>query len=57
MTSDFMTGRPAHIGKEVASEKLQRICDEIMKQHSKEVEFVLYDVTSKPPATCECRCR
>ena len=53
MTSDFMTGRPAYIGKEVASEKLQRICDEIMKQHSKEVEFVFYDVTSKPPATCE----
>lgn len=53
MTSDFMTGRPAHIGKEVSNDKLRGICDEIMKRYSREIDFIFYDVTCKPPATCE----
>ncbi len=52
VTSDFMTGRPAFIGSEVDLELLKDLAAEITGRFS-EVELVLYDVTGKPPATCE----
>ena len=53
VTNDFMTGRPAEIGKEVSKEMLENILKEINSKFADKIEFVIYDVTSKPPATCE----
>ena len=53
VTNDFMTGRPAIIGSEVDIASLKRIVEEIEERFPDEIEYVLYDVTSKPPATCE----
>lgn len=53
VTNDFMTGRPGEIGKEVSKDALKTIVDEITKKYSDKIEFVIYDITSKPPATCE----
>ena len=53
VTNDFMTGRPAEIGKEASKEDLANIVKEIEEKFSDKIEFVMYDVTSKPPATCE----
>lgn len=53
VTSDFMTGRPAIIGVEEEKEVINKIVDEIMEKFSDKIEFVIYDITSKPPATCE----
>ncbi len=52
ITSDFMTGRPAGIGKELAKEVLSELVEEIENSFS-EIDLILYDVTSKPPATVE----
>ena len=52
ITSDFMTGRPAAIGKDVAKEVLFELVEEIEKGFP-EIDLILYDVTSKPPATVE----
>lgn len=53
VTNDFMTGRPGEIGKEVSKEMLEKAVNEIMSIYGDKIEFVMYDVTSKPPATCE----
>ncbi len=53
VTNDFMTGRPGEIGKEVKKEMLIKSTNEILEKFSDKIEFVIYDVTSKPPATCE----
>ena len=53
VTNDFMTGRPAIVGSEVEKRNIQDILDIIKEKFSDKIEFVLYDVTSKPPATCE----
>ena len=53
VTNDFMTGRPAVIGNEVDVESLKKIINEIEEKYSSQIEYVLYDITSKPPATCE----
>ena len=53
VTNDFMTGRPAIIGSEVDKETLKKVVQEIEQRFSDKIEYVLYDVTSKPPATCE----
>ena len=53
VTNDFMTGRPGEIGKEVSAEKIKLIVDEIEKRFGNQIEFVIYDITSKPPATTE----
>jgi GMP synthase (glutamine-hydrolysing) len=52
ITNDFMTGRPAVIGRDIDLELITSLVDEIVAQFY-EIEFVLYDVTSKPPATVE----
>ena len=53
VTNDFMTGRPGEIGKEVSTEKIKSIVDEIETKYGNEIEFIIYDITSKPPATTE----
>lgn len=52
ITNDYMTGRPAIIGKDVSVETMKELTHKIEAQFE-EIEFVLYDVTSKPPATVE----
>lgn len=52
ITNDFMTGRPAIIGRDIDLELITSLVDEIVARFD-EIEFVLYDVTSKPPATVE----
>jgi GMP synthase (glutamine-hydrolysing) len=52
ITNDYMTGRPAIIGKDIEIDLLASLVDEIVSGFS-EIEFILYDVTSKPPATVE----
>ena len=53
VTNDFMTGRPAIIGNEVSKDSLKNIINDIEERFSDKIEYILYDVTSKPPATCE----
>lgn len=53
VTNDFMTGRPGEIGKEVEKEMIENVINEINEKYSDKIEFIIYDVTSKPPATCE----
>lgn len=53
VTNDFMTGRPGEIGKEVEKADIEKIVNEIESKFGDKIEFVIYDVTSKPPATTE----
>ena len=53
VTSDFMTGRPGRIGKDVKKSKIKKIVREIEEKYGDVIEFIIYDVTSKPPATTE----
>ena len=53
VTNDFMTGRPGEIGKEVQKDKIEKIVKEIESNFGDKIEFIIYDVTSKPPATTE----
>ena len=52
VTNDYMTGRPASIGPDVSREEIAGLVDEISGSFS-EIDMILYDVTSKPPATVE----
>ncbi len=52
VTNDFMTGRPAVIGAEIAKEFISQLIIDIERQFP-EIDLILYDVTSKPPATVE----
>ena len=52
VTNDFMTGRAARIGEEIAPELLSRLAAQI-KEGFPEIDLVLYDMTGKPPATVE----
>jgi len=52
VTNDYMTGRPAFIGSDVEPGVVRELTDKIISDFP-EIEFVLYDVTSKPPATVE----
>ena len=53
VTNDFMTGRPGIIGTEVDKSMIEKAVKEIEDNFSDKIEFVIYDITSKPPATCE----
>lgn len=53
VTNDFMTGKPGEIGTEVDKSVIQKAVKEIEDKFSEKIEFIIYDVTSKPPATCE----
>ncbi|GHU55578.1 GMP synthase [glutamine-hydrolyzing] [Clostridia bacterium] len=48
VTNDFMTGRPYAL----PFARLNALAEEIKKGFS-EIEYVFYDITAKPPATCE----
>lgn len=52
ITNDYMTGRPAFIGQDIDREIITGLVDEIEQKFS-EIDLVLYDITSKPPATVE----
>lgn len=52
VTNDFMTGRPAFIGEDITRECLAELVAEI-ENGLPEIDLILYDVTSKPPATVE----
>ena len=47
-----MTGRPAIIGSEVTRDTMAQLVAEI-EAGLPEIDLILYDVTSKPPATVE----
>lgn len=53
VTNDFMTGKPGKIGTEVDKKMLENVVKEIEDKFSDKIEFIIYDITSKPPATCE----
>jgi GMP synthase (glutamine-hydrolysing) len=52
ITNDFMTGRPAFIGGDITKELVTGLITEI-ESSLPEIDLILYDVTSKPPATVE----
>ena len=52
ITNDFMTGRPAFIGQDIPKELIAEVVREIETKFP-EIDLILYDVTSKPPATVE----
>jgi len=51
VTADFMTGRPAVPGRDLPQELVQKMVSEIGTVPG--ISRVLYDLTSKPPATTE----
>lgn len=51
ITSDYMTARPAALGSEIPVEFIRNLAEELYDQPN--VDLVLYDITSKPPATVE----
>ena len=57
VTEDFMTGRPAQVGggedAEVPLEVVERLVEEIRAGFGDRIDLVVWDVTSKPPATVE----
>ena len=53
VTNDFMTGRAAQIGKEIKEKQLEWIKKKIEEKYNDKIEYIIYDITSKPPATTE----
>lgn len=51
VTSDYMTARPASLLEEIPLEFIRNLAEELSAQPN--VDLVLYDITSKPPATVE----
>ncbi|HDL03757.1 MAG TPA: glutamine-hydrolyzing GMP synthase [candidate division Zixibacteria bacterium] len=52
ITNDYMTGRPATIGQDVSKECIAELVGELENKFD-QIDLILYDVTSKPPATVE----
>ena len=52
ITNDYMTGRPALIGEDVPLNTVTALSNSIEKDF-KEIDLIIYDITSKPPATVE----
>ncbi len=57
VTEDFMTGRPARVGGGPGAEVPLRVVEELLADiegvFADRIDLVLWDVTSKPPATVE----
>lgn len=51
ITNDYMTARPAALGPEIPVAFLRNLAEELSSQPN--VDWVMYDITSKPPATVE----
>lgn len=51
VTSDYMTARPASLLEEIPLAFIRNLAEELSSQPN--VDLVLYDITSKPPATVE----
>jgi len=51
ITSDYMTARPAALLDEIPLQFIRNLVDDLVAQPN--VDLVLYDITSKPPATVE----
>jgi GMP synthase PP-ATPase subunit len=51
VTSDYMTARPAKLGSELPWEVMESLAETLVAQYP--VDWVMYDMTSKPPATVE----
>lgn len=51
VTSDYMTARPAALLDEIPLQFIRNLVDDLASQPN--VDLVLYDITSKPPATVE----
>lgn len=51
VTSDYMTARPARLGDEIPWELILELTAKICKAYP--IDWVMYDMTSKPPATVE----
>ena len=52
ITKDYMTGRPAVIGKDITKKTIKSLVTSI-KNDFTEIDLVIYDITAKPPATVE----
>lgn len=51
MTTDYMTARPAALLQEISFNFIHNLAEELSSQPN--IDLVLYDITSKPPATVE----
>ena len=52
ITQDYMTGRPAWLGRDLEPATLDRLAAKL-RQAVPAIDLILYDVTGKPPATVE----
>jgi GMP synthase (glutamine-hydrolysing) len=52
VTNDFMTARPGMLGSDIPWDTILELAEKV-KIVSKKIDCVLYDITSKPPATVE----
>lgn len=52
ITSDYMTGRHAHLGADLPVDRLVAWADSVLGLF-REVDAVIYDITGKPPGTVE----
>jgi GMP synthase PP-ATPase subunit len=48
-----MTGRPGALGTEIPISKIETIVNQVENEFGDKIEFIIYDVTSKPPSTTE----
>ena len=53
ISNDFMTGRPAYIDKEVSRKQIKTFVESVEARFGEQIEYIIYDITGKPPATCE----
>jgi GMP synthase (glutamine-hydrolysing) len=52
ITRDYMTGRPAWVGRDLEPSTLDRLAA-LLRKAVPAIDLILYDVTGKPPATVE----